>query len=65
MPELFLHEINKLDVKDRMRFKKPKISYTRADGDALDVDNNSPELRMTELDMLHEKAMSMEMYLLE
>ena len=60
-----MHEINKLDVKDRMRFKKPRISYTRADGDQLEVDSNLPELRMSEIDKLHEKAMSMEMYLLE
>jgi hypothetical protein len=33
MPELFVHEINRLDARDRERFKKPKLSYTRADGD--------------------------------
>ena len=33
MPELFYHEINKLDYKDRLRFKKPRISYSRADGE--------------------------------
>ena len=38
MPELFVHEINKLDLKDRERFKKPRISYTRADGEQLEVD---------------------------
>jgi len=33
VPELFVHEINRLDSRDRERFKKPRISYTRADGD--------------------------------
>ena len=33
VPELYVHDINKLGAKDRMRFKKPRISYTRADGE--------------------------------
>ena len=33
VPELFVHEINKLDVKDQLQFKRPRISYARADGD--------------------------------
>jgi hypothetical protein len=65
VPELFVHEINKLDVRDRMRFKKPRISYTRADGDQLEVDSKMGDLRQTEIDMLFEKSMTMEMYLLE
>lgn len=32
VPELYIHEINKLGAKDRLRFKKPRISYARADG---------------------------------
>lgn len=38
VPELFVHEINRLDARDQLRFKKPRISYTRADGDQLEVD---------------------------
>jgi len=38
VPELYVHEINKLGAKDKLRFKKPRISYTRADGDFLEVD---------------------------
>ena len=38
VPELFVHEINKLDWEDRKRFEKPKLTYTRADGDILEVD---------------------------
>jgi len=33
VPELYTHEINKLGYKDRLRFKKPRISYARADGE--------------------------------
>jgi hypothetical protein len=33
VPELFVHEINKLGARDAARFKKPRISYTRADGE--------------------------------
>ena len=65
VPELFVHEINKLDVRDQTRFKKPRISYTRADGEQLEVDAKMMQLRTTELDRLFEKSMSMEMYLLE
>ena len=38
VPELFVHEINKLDWEDRKRFEKPKLAFRRADGDILDVD---------------------------
>lgn len=38
VPELFVHEINKLDFEDRKRFEKPKLRFSRADGDLLDVD---------------------------
>lgn len=41
VPELFVHEINKLDWEDRKRFEKPKIGFARADGDVLDVDVQS------------------------
>lgn len=44
VPELFVHEINRLDAKDRARFEKPKLSYTRADGDQLEVDARFGEL---------------------
>jgi len=65
VPELFVHEINKLDARDRNRFKKPRISYTRADGDQLEVDAKMAQIRSTEIDRLFDKAMTMEMYLLE
>ena len=52
MPELFIHEINKLDAKDRARFQKPRLSYTRADGELLEVDNLTSIERTTELDRL-------------
>ena len=65
VPELFVHEINRLDARDIERFKKPRISYSRADGDQLEVDSRLGLERATEIDRLFEKAMSMEMYLLE
>jgi|LauGreDrversion4_2_1035121.scaffolds.fasta_scaffold614860_1 hypothetical protein len=65
VPELFVHEINRLDARDRERFRKPRISYTRADGDQLEVDAKQAAIRATEADMLFEKTMTMEMYLLE
>ena len=65
VPELFVHEINKLGFKDRQRFKKPRISYTRADGEMLEVDNVSDQTIANEVDALFEKSMAMEMYLLE
>ncbi len=65
VPELFMHEINRLDARDRERFRKPRISYTRADGDQLEVDSRMAELRATETERLFEKTMTMEMYLLE
>lgn len=33
VPELYTHEINKLGYADRIRFKKPRIAYSRADGE--------------------------------
>ncbi len=66
VPELFVHEINKLGFKDRQRFKKPRISYTRADGESLEVDEISEQqLIGDETEQMFEKSMSMEMYLLE
>lgn len=41
VPELFVHEINKLDWEDRKRFEKPKLAFRRADGDNLQVDEQS------------------------
>ena len=38
VPELFVHEIKKLDWEDRKRFEKPRLKYSRADGDLLEVD---------------------------
>lgn len=38
VPELFVHEINKLGAKDRERFKAKRISFARADGEKLEVD---------------------------
>lgn len=38
VPELFVHEINKLDWEDRKRFETKKIGFQRADGDLLDID---------------------------
>lgn len=38
VPELFVHEINKLGAKERQRFKAKRISYARADGEKLEVD---------------------------
>lgn len=38
VPELFVHEINKLEWEDRKRFERPRLTFTRADGDHLCVD---------------------------
>jgi len=65
VPELYTHQINKLSYKDRMRFKKPRIAYARADGELLEVDVQFNNQRQTELDKLMDKSMNMEMYLLE
>ena len=65
LPELFVHEINRLDAVDQARFKKPRISYGRADGDSLEVDAKDAIERENEIDKLFEKSLSMEMYLLE
>ena len=65
VPELFVHEINKLGFNDRKRFKKPRISYTRADGEQLEVDDLTHNELVEEEDLLFERTMNMEMYLLE
>lgn len=67
VPELFVHEINKLDWEDRKRFAKPKLTFSRADGDMLEVDvtQNLALNRHDELEQLQDKAMQMEMYLYE
>lgn len=65
VPELFVHEINKLAARDRKRFKKPRISYARADGEQLEVDLAANALKETEMEKLLDKSMQMEMYLLE
>lgn len=43
VPELFVHEINKLGAKDRARFKHKRVSYARADGEKLEVDDIATE----------------------
>jgi hypothetical protein len=65
VPELYTHEINKLGFADRLRFKKPRISYARADGEQLEVDVNYNRMKESELEKLMDKSMQMEMYLLE
>lgn len=67
VPELFVHEINKLDYVDRLRFEKPKITYSRADGELLEVDTdfNLAANRLSEMELLQDKSMKMEMYLFE
>lgn len=65
VPELFTHEINKLGYADKKRFKKPRISYARADGEFLEVDQDLGLDRLTELEKLFDKSMQMEMYLYE
>ena len=57
VPELYVHDINKLGAKDRMRFKKPRISYTRADGEQLEVDDASAELELNEHEAIWDKSM--------
>ena len=41
VPELYTHEINKLGFIESQKYKKPRISYTRADGEVLEVDDIS------------------------
>ena len=65
VPELFVHEINKLGAKDRLRFKKPKLSYARADGESLEIDITFNNQKAGELELLMDKSLQMEMYLLE
>ena len=57
VPELYIHEINKLSAKDKLRFKRPRISYARADGEQLEVDVTANALRMTELEKLVDKSL--------
>jgi hypothetical protein len=38
VPELFVHEINKLGAKDRQRFKAKRVSFARADGSYIEQD---------------------------
>ncbi len=65
MPELFSHEINRLDIEDQARFLKPKRIFTRADGELLDVDINDPWMKQQEVEMMDDKTKKMEMYLLD
>lgn len=65
MPELFFHEINRLDAKDRERFSRQRLTYTRADGEQLEVDAVYGELDYEQVDSLFARTMTMEMYLLE
>ena len=67
VPELFVHEINKLDWEDRQRFERDKIGFQRADGELLDVDEQQ-NIAMNKNDRLTElkdKSMKMELYLYE
>ncbi len=57
VPELFVHEINKLGARDRLRFKKPRISYARADGEQLEVDLTANALKVTEMEKLMDKSL--------
>lgn len=65
VPELYVHDINKLGAKDRLRFKKPRISYSRADGEQLEVDDVTAELELNEHELIWDKSMQMELYLIE
>jgi hypothetical protein len=67
VPELFVHEINRLDYEDRERFEKPKLAFKRADGVTLDIDEhqNIALNYSSEADKLQDKARRMEMYLYE
>jgi len=67
MPELYVHQINKLGAADKARFKKPRIAYTRADGNQLEVDKdyNLGTMKLNEEEALMDKTLQMEMYLLE
>ena len=62
-----MHEINKLDWEDRKRFEKPRLKYSRADGDLLEVDiqQNIKENTFNQIEQLQDKSMRMEMYLYE
>ena len=51
VPELYVHEINKLDYEDRKKFEKPKLAFQRADGEMLDVDT-AANLALNQFDQL-------------
>jgi hypothetical protein len=65
VPELYTHQINKLGYDDKQRFKKPRIAYTRADGEYLACDDLTAIEMQEEEDNLFDRAMAMEMYLYE
>jgi hypothetical protein len=67
VPELFVHEINKLGAVDRARFKPKRVAYQRADGERLEVDDiaTADANKLSDAEMMFDKAMQMEMYLLE
>lgn len=65
VPELYVHEINKLGAEDRLRFKKPRISYSRVDGEQLEVDDATEELKLNEIETMWDKTMQMELYYIE
>jgi hypothetical protein len=67
VPELFVHEINKLGAKDRERFKARRIGYERADGEKLEIDEVATieGNTLNDREKMFDKAMQMEMYLLE
>ena len=65
VPELYRKEINKLSAKQRMRFKKPRITFSRADGEQLEVDTIANQQKQDEVEMLLDKSLEMEMYLFD
>lgn len=67
VPELFIHEINKLDWEDRKRFEYDKIGFQRADGELLEIDEwqNEAMNKNNRLTELKDKSMKMELYLYE
>ena len=66
-PELFVHEINELGAKERQKFKAKRISFARADGEKLEVDDLATieGNKLNESEQMFDQAMQMEMYLLE
>ena len=57
VPELYVHEINKLCARDRLRFKKPRLSYARADGESLEIDITFNNQKAGELELLMDKSL--------